>query len=255
MIENLLKELFLLTEKEVTAYMALSENNNSSVSLIAKAAGLPRNTVRGVLDKLIAIGIVFKTKNRNVFLYSIESKNKIIENLQKKRELFSHEIEYKIDYLNKKGGLIDGKFTDSTKPKLFFYDGYSGIKKIYEDTLNAKSMIRSWGSFDENSKILPRYFQSYYARRAKRAIKIRSIHPDSKFARIHMKRNKQELREAFLIPQEKFKISPEIQVYDNKVNIVSWRERVGIIIESSEIADAVISIFELYWNDRKKNNS
>lgn len=47
------------------------------------------------------------------------------------------------------------------------------------------------------------------------------------------------MRETALVPADKFKFSPEINIYDNKVMIASWREKLGIIIESHEIADAI----------------
>ena len=51
---------------------------------------------------------------------------------------------------------------------------------------------------------------------------------------------------------EKFAFYPEINVYDNKVMIASWREKLGIIIESAEIADAMKKIFELAWAEAKR---
>jgi hypothetical protein len=49
------------------------------------------------------------------------------------------------------------------------------------------------------------------------------------------------------VPADKYYFSPEIDIYDNKVMIASWREKLGIIIESHEIADAMKKIFELAW--------
>lgn len=67
-----------------------------------------------------------------------------------------------------------------------------------------------------------------------------------------MPHNKEEMRTAFLIPEEKFRFSPEINIYDNKVMIASWREKLGIIIESAEIADAMKKIYELSWQEAKR---
>ena len=44
----------------------------------------------------------------------------------------------------------------------------------------------------------------------------------------------------------------EINVYDNKVMIASWREKLGVVIESAEIADAMKKIFELAWAEAKR---
>ena len=98
-----------------------------------------------------------------------------------------------------------------------------------------------------------KYFNTYYKRRAKKGIKIRSIHPKTLLAQQHMKTNKMVLSEAKLVDSSEFKITPVIQVYDNKVNIVSWKEKVGLIIESKEISEAVKSIFQLCWMGQNNN--
>ena len=64
--------------------------------------------------------------------------------------------------------------------------------------------------------------------------------------------DKAEMRETALVPPDKYYFSPEINVYDNKVMIASWREKLGIIIESSEIADAMKKIYELAWAEAKR---
>ena len=59
--------------------------------------------------------------------------------------------------------------------------------------------------------------------------------------------NKEEKREVAFVPADIYGFSPEINIYDNKVMIASWREKLGIIIESEEIADAMKKIYELAW--------
>jgi hypothetical protein len=101
-------------------------------------------------------------------------------------------------------------------------------------------------------KVLPDYFPQYYKRRAGKNIKIKAIFPDTPAARKRAKHNKEEARETFLIPREKYAFSPEINIYDNKIMIASWREKLGIIIESTEIADAMKKVYELAWVQAKR---
>ena len=49
------------------------------------------------------------------------------------------------------------------------------------------------------------------------------------------------------MPAKDFAFSPEINIYDNKVMIASWKDKLGVTIESKEIADAMKKIFELAW--------
>ena len=81
---------------------------------------------------------------------------------------------------------------------------------------------------------------------------MKSIHPDTPLSREGTKNNKKFLRRSILIPAANFDITPEIQVYDEKVNIVSWRDKLGVIIESREIADALTAIFDLCYRTAKR---
>ena len=62
----------------------------------------------------------------------------------------------------------------------------------------------------------------------------------------------EEKREIAFVPADKYYFSPEINIYDDKVMIASWREKLGVIIESHEIADAMKKIYELAWAEAKK---
>jgi hypothetical protein len=64
--------------------------------------------------------------------------------------------------------------------------------------------------------------------------------------------DKEEARESALVPIDKYYFSPEINIYDNKVMIASWKEKLGIIIESREIAEAMKTVFELAWAEAKR---
>ena len=62
----------------------------------------------------------------------------------------------------------------------------------------------------------------------------------------------EEKREIAFVPPDKYYFSPEINIYDNKVMIASWKEKLGVIIESAEIADAMKKIYELAWAEAKR---
>ncbi len=220
-------------------------------SSLARACDLPRNTVRGILDALVGRGFVFKTRSRNTQYYGLESKENLLRAFHQQKELIEQELERKIIAVEQFGEILDRNHLNRSLPKVTFYDGYQGIKRVYEDTLTSKTGLRSWASFDSNIETLPKYFKTYYSRRAKRNIKMKSIHPATPLARAHQKLDAKELRESVLVPATQYNWRPEIQVYENKVNIVSWDEKLGIIIESSEIASAFKAIFDLCYDSTR----
>ncbi len=58
-------------------------------------------------------------------------------------------------------------------------------------------------------------------------------------------RGKEELREIYIIPKEKFPFYNEINIYDDKVAIISHQDQGGVIIQNQFIADTQRSIFKL----------
>ncbi|MEK7120729.1 MAG: hypothetical protein AAB840_01415, partial [Patescibacteria group bacterium] len=89
-------------------------------------------------------------------------------------------------------------------------------------------------------------------RRADKGISIRAIVPDTEDGRERKKLDKEEMRETVLVPIDRFSFTPEINIYDNKVMIASWKEKLGIIIESLEIAEAMKTIYELAWAEARR---
>ena len=55
------------------------------------------------------------------------------------------------------------------------------------------------------------------------------------------------MRHLILISKERLVFSNGINIYNNKVAIFSFPERIGVIIESEKIAETQRSIFELAW--------
>ena len=109
-----------------------------------------------------------------------------------------------------------------------------------------------FANVDDMHKALPNYFPKYYERRSQKGIMIRAIIPDSSVGRERASHNKEEKRESALVPHKEFSFSPEINIYNNKVMIASWREKLGVIIESAEIADAMKKVYELAWAEAKR---
>ena len=74
--------------------------------------------------------------------------------------------------------------------------------------------------------------------------------PTDEYAHNHLNDNKQELRQTLMIPKNKFSITNEINIYQDKVAIISLgEEKVGVIIKSKQIADTQRAIFNLLWNN------
>lgn len=252
MLSTILRS-FHLTEKEVKVFLKVLELGGQPASRIASVTELPRNTVRSILDNLVKKGLMVKTNRAKTQYYATESKDNLIRVLKYKRLRDQDAVDAQIDLLEKYGDELSARHWAHARPRITFYEGTAGLEKVYEDTLTAKHGLKSWASYEDLYKALPgRYFKTYFKRRAQKNIPMRSIHPDTPLAREGQKRDKEELRQSALVPADRFHWTPEIQVYNNKINITSWKDKLGIIIESQEIADAIRTIFDLAYEAAEK---
>ncbi len=251
MLESLLKNIGL-TAGEAKVFLKTVELGPQPASHIAHLTGMPRNTVRSILDVLVKKGMMVKTRRANTQYYAAEGKENLIRQLKFRKVRTADEIDHQIELLETYGDELSAHQWAKSRPKITFYEGLSGMEKVYEDTLTSKESLKSWASYDGLLAAMPTYFYSYFKRRAEKGIAMQSIHPDTSAAREGQKRDKAERRRSALVPHEKFDWTPEIQVYDNKVNICSWKEKLGIIIESQEIADTLKVIFNLSYEAAEK---
>ncbi|MFA6552495.1 MAG: helix-turn-helix domain-containing protein [Candidatus Paceibacterota bacterium] len=238
------------SEKEAVVYIALLELGKGTVSQISRKAGINRTTGYEILDSLINKGIVNLSGKEPKAEYAVEPPESLVAHLKK-------ESEDAIDRIKKAENFVPQLlrvYATQNRPRIKFYEGNEGLQHVYEDTLTSTESIRAYANVDDVHATLPNYFPDYYKRRAAKGIAIRAIFPKTKSSMELAEHNSEEKREVAFVPADKYGFSPEINIYNNKVMIASWREKLGIIIESAEIADAMKKIYELAWAEAKRLN-
>lgn len=249
---NELKKYLLnggFSSKEADVYLAILALGRGTASQIARGAHISRTTVYDILGSLFDRDLVTLTgkepKQEYVALSPVQLKIYFEKELEQKRKVLLQAEDFLIPQLKSIHNVTD-------RPKVMFYEGKEGLEKVYEDTLTSSEPIRAYASVGDMHTCLPNYFPEYYKRRTRKGVAIRAIIPSDESGRERKSFDKVEIRETMLVPKDAFNFSPEINIYDNKVMIASWREKLGIIIESSEIADAMKKIYELAWAEAKR---
>lgn len=233
-----------LPAKESAVYVALLELGTSNVSSVASKAGLNRTTTYDILESLQMKGLATAVGETKKKTYSAEHPTTLPGYYLRRSRQFQRNAEDIEKLLPELVSLYNEK---GKRPRTRFYEGIRGIETVYEDTLTSHETIRAYASVRDMHSALPDYFPSYYERRAKKGIMIRAILPNTPEAIDRAAQDKQEARESVLVPADQFDFSPEINIYDDKVAIMSLAEEFGVIIESKEIAEAQKKIFELAW--------
>lgn len=239
MLQHLIR--FGVPEKEARVYLALMELGPSSVSEVAKRAKVPRTNTYHLLNSLISRGLVSFHDRTSKMIFVAEDPQRLAQMLKSQSEEYARYYEEVQSLMPEFRSFYH---QDDAKLHVKFFEGTEGLVSVYEDTLTAKTEILGYASVEYQHNFFPGYFPAYYTRRTKLGISVRCFLADSVESRRIKSLDKAQLRKTYLVPQ-KFSISPEINIYDNKVAILSLKEKFGAIIESKEVAEAFRNAFEL----------
>lgn len=244
---NLITPLSYLgfSDKEAEVYLANLELGPSPASTVAKKAGLHRTTCYSVLCELEKKGYTRRFERARVHYFSALTGKEVEEKLQKQHQK-------NIQNLTKILPVLTTLQSSTVKPpKIQSFEGFEGMKQIYEDTLigdHSEKLAYSSISESKDEK-LRAFIDEYTKKRTKNGISVRAILPDTKNAREMTKNDHQVLRTSQYVQTEKFQFKSEINIYGNKVAILSLIPPYyhGVIIESPEISETQKAIFELVW--------
>ncbi len=241
------------SEKEALVYMHLIRLGAQPVSVLSERAGINRTTSYDIIASLRKKGLISSIKKDGITHIKALDPKELHNYLEREKVEHVKKIEKQQKEMDELlPELISLENPESTKPKVNFYQGEKGMRQAYEDTLNSRGEILAYANVEEMHKGLPNFFPEYYHRRAiEKNIYIKAICPDNKITKERHKMDKQEKREMVLIPSDKYGFSPEINIYDDKVLIASWREKMAIIIKSQEIADFHKKMYKLCWDQAK----
>lgn len=225
-----------LTDKEAKIYLALLELNESVPGTISRKSNIKRPTTYVLLENLIKKGLVTTITRNRVTCYRAIDPKLFLETEKSKVERLESVLP---ELLN-----IHSKF--GSTPQMSVFHGEKGLIEIMEDTLTTTEELLCWCDVDlAVNTILSNYFPTYLKKKLERKIWLRGIFTYNKGGLQHKKMQEKELREVYLIPKEKFPFENEINIYDDKVAIISHKDKVGVIIQNQSIADTQKAIFSL----------
>ncbi|MBI2639202.1 hypothetical protein HYW83_06485 [Candidatus Peregrinibacteria bacterium] len=224
-----------LAEKEAKIYLALLELHESLPSSIARRARVKRPTTYVILEQLQRRGLVSYIKKGKLLYFQALDPHAFLEDQNNKYRALERALPELIS--------LHAKL--SATPQMSIFEGEEGLIKIMEDTLTAKTELLCWADVSLAVNSLRNYYPTYIAKKVKRKIWLRGVFCYDPMAVRFKKRGKEELREIYLIPKEKFPFKNEINIYDDKIAIISHEDQIGVIIQNQNIADTQRSIFEL----------
>ncbi len=240
-------------QSEIAVYAVLLELDGAGVAAIAKRSGINRTSCYDVLNNLIKKGLASKFRKKKKICFSAASPQRLLSYLDREKEEFDKETEKQKEKIKEIiPELISLINPQGTHPKVAFYEGVKGMREAYEDTLQALDGILAYANVETVNTALPNFFPEYYKRRAKLNIPIKAIFENNTAGSERASLDGQELRESMILSDKGIHFTPEINIYNDKMLVASWKEKIAVIIESKELADLQRIIFKIAWGALKK---
>ncbi len=227
-------------EKEADVYLALLELGEANIEQIAKKSGIKRTTVYHVIESLKEKGYIEMSKVGKKTLYYALNPKKIGETLEEKKLVFEKIMP----------GLLSITNDIEKKPKIRYFEGKEGIREIYKDTLRYHGQeTLVWTTEDVLEYFDVEWLWSYYVvKRVENKIWQRTIAPDIDYAQELGESDEKHLRKMRFCSKEQFPMYVDITLYGGRyVGIMSFKDGLGLIIESEGIYKTLKSIFEMNW--------
>jgi len=237
------------SDKESEIYIILLKSGTATAGDISRKTNINRTTVYDILENLMQKGLVSKYKKGGKTFFNTFEPKHLLTYLDREKEEYAKRIEKQKEKTQQLlPQIISLQNLKNAKPKVQFFEGEKGMREAYEDTLDSKEIILAYANVETMHKGLPNFFPEYYARRAKNKVFIRAILPQNTLSIERSKYNQEEMRRTKFLPSQDMTFSPEVNIYDNKMLIASWEEKMAVIIESKELADLQKIIFNLLWD-------
>lgn len=232
------------SQKEQDVYLALLQLEKATANQIAYQSKVKRPTTYDILYRLVQEGFIAETEENGKHMFAANSPENILRIIEERKRELKDDLPQLLSIYN----------TKVNKPKVAYFDGLEGIRNLYEDTLLTLKSGDEILAYVADYEIpeLEKYMHDYVIRRAKKGIKARGIAENKPGIKEFTKENKEELRVTKLVNENEFNLKNEINIYANKVIIITYKpEPFGVLIESKEIADTQRAIFEMAWRGIK----
>lgn len=231
------------SKNEATVYLAVLELGPSSIWEISKKSGIKRPTCYVLLEELSIKGFAGSANDGKKIIYSVISPKQLIR-------VGENRYDKLISATNQLEALAS---KSSEKPRIRIYEGWEGIKQIYNQALEQpKGSDFLLSGTNMVGTALKDFFLNYFIpHRVQRGLITRSIFPNIESNRTYVKQYNLEAerhKTRFLLPG-KFKPQTQEVIFGNTVafNAYSEKQPFATVIESAVLAFDERQKFDLLW--------
>jgi len=233
---------------KAAVYKAVLSLGVVPAGVIAKKTNIARSTVYKILEELIDDGLIetsegkvkkFAALHPSALLKMVENKKTAVENAMP--------------------SLLNIFVSPKLKPKMKFYEGEAGKKKVFEGALNLNNdKIHTFSPLQEVLELFGKtYARHYTEKRVKNKIWRYALRPvtdkNQKNGQWEFYSSDEKLMRKIRFLPPNISCDTLIQIYANRVAVVaSKKENYAFIIESQELSSLMKQIYLWLWEKADK---
>jgi len=235
-----------LTNDQAIMYEAFLKNGVMPASKAALKAGIKRGLGYRIIEQLVAIDLLEKI-DRKVAVFAPNHPSKLTDFLHTKENVIKTSEAALQGVL---GSMVSDYNLTTGKPNVRFFEGFDGVRKVLEDSLQSKEEILSYADILVINKYISDINGWYVAQREKKNIKKRAILIDSPEARKILAGYHRAITDNRLLKLETPLFESIMQIYDGKVSYITLSDdqMIGIIVEDRAVYEMHKALFNVTWS-------
>lgn len=229
---------FGLHDKDQAVYLAILQQQETTLTPLAKAARLPITTVQSIVERLKERGLLQVTMHKSRHLYQAHEPRILLELLQRQ----SQEVTSIMPLLDK----LRSDTVREAKIKIYYRERMQDI--FYEALKTKNKYIYEIIAAKELQEILGEKLH-FTKQRVQKNIRLKSLRVETREIKTYSKsKHVQEFREARFLPRE-LTFTSSIMFWDNTIAFFTTKnEGIAWTIESKTIIETYKQLFGLLWN-------
>ncbi len=227
-----------LNEKEAQVYLALLELGSATVHPIANKANIKRPTTYLILDDLQKKGLISVVPREKKVMYTAESPEKLINDLQKKQELVKRFMPNMLALYNAK----------KDKPQVLLFEGKEGVGQVYNKIFNSPD-VSFFSTIRDVFQMFPDMPKTLMQRVKAKQMKVREILTQTSVDLNYLTLMEQsEYYQSHLAPKDFPEFLTDSAIFGNSVAFFSFKPQIfAVQIDSKEISQSLRVLFNLAW--------
>ncbi len=251
-LELLFRQLGL-SEKQAKLYRVLLGRKTARAALLSKKSGINRSNTYVLLTDLVKRGLVRELSKGQVKSFQAVEPAKLLELAQaRQRDLAAANalVQEMVPELTKEWKASVGR------PVVRHLEGKEGLQQVFSDIYNPQNN-EVYGCVDVETAqgVFPDHIvKELIPRRVEYGVKAYGVLGKSEDTTKLKEQDEVQLRETMLLDKKEYPLPAEIEVYQDKVAMMSFAtgEMVGVILENADFATSLRSLFKrLYELERE----